>query len=95
MVVDVSAAHLALPRGPLRQPLLSSFTGNDTREHCEGDHSLGYELLKRMSLVMNQRMQAARNTMLAIHHRTDILPPVRLSPFRDRNYTHPGADDDR
>ena len=33
------------------------------REYCEKDHSFGYELLKRMSSVMYQRMQAARNKM--------------------------------
>ena len=52
------------------------FYGTILREYCEGDHSLGYELLKRMSLVMNRRMQAARNKMLAIHHRSDTLQPV-------------------
>ena len=51
-------------------------------EDCEKDHSLGYELLKRMAVVMNRRMQAARNKMLAIHQRGDTLERVaRLSPF--------------
>jgi CRP-like cAMP-binding protein len=36
------------------------FDGAILREHCEKDHSFGYEFLKRMSLVMYQRMQAAR-----------------------------------
>lgn len=40
------------------------FYGTILREYCEADHSLGYELLKRMSLVMDRRMQAARNKML-------------------------------
>jgi CRP/FNR family cyclic AMP-dependent transcriptional regulator len=34
------------------------------REYCEKDHSLGYELLKRFSLLMYQRAQAIRNKML-------------------------------
>ena len=38
------------------------FYGTILREYCERDHTLGYELLKRMSLMMYQRMQAARNT---------------------------------
>ena len=70
------------------------FYGTILREYCEKDHSLGYELLKRMSVVMNRRMQAARNKMLAIHHRSDALPPVGLSPFMEQELdTCPGADD--
>lgn len=34
------------------------------REYCEKDHSLGYELLKRFSLLMYQRAQATRNKIL-------------------------------
>ena len=36
------------------------------REYCERDHSLGYELLKRMSLGMYLHMQATRNEMLTV-----------------------------
>ncbi len=36
------------------------------RDYCEKDHSLGYELLKRFSLLMYQRGQAKRNKMLTI-----------------------------
>jgi CRP/FNR family transcriptional regulator, cyclic AMP receptor protein len=43
------------------------FYGTILREHCENDHSLGYELLKRMSAVMVKRLQAARRQMLALH----------------------------
>ena len=43
------------------------------REYCEKDHSFGYELLKRMSLVMYQRTQAARKKLLLIHQRNDAL----------------------
>lgn len=39
------------------------------QEYCEKDHSFGYEFLKRMNLVMYQRMQATRNKTLAIHRR--------------------------
>lgn len=49
------------------------FYGTILREYCEKDHSLGYELLKRMTVVMNRRMQAARNKMLAVHHQSDRL----------------------
>jgi hypothetical protein len=41
------------------------FYGTILREYCEKDHSLGYELLKRMSAVMVKRLQAARKKMLA------------------------------
>ena len=70
------------------------FYGTILREYCEKDHSLGYELLKRMTVVMNRRMQAARNKMLAIHHRSDTLPPVaHLSPFMEQELdTRPDAD---
>ena len=72
------------------------FYGTILREYCERDHSLGYELLKRMSSMMYQRMQAARNTMLNIRHRSDTLPPVRLAPFMDPKLEpYSGADDDR
>ena len=43
------------------------FYGTILREYCEKDHSLGYELLKRMSAVMVKRLQAARTNMLAFH----------------------------
>lgn len=49
------------------------FSAAILREYCERDHSLGYELLKRMSLLMYGRMQAARNKMPAIHHRSDTF----------------------
>jgi CRP/FNR family transcriptional regulator, cyclic AMP receptor protein len=37
------------------------------REYCEKDHSLGYELLKRISAVMVTRLQAAHDQMLSIY----------------------------
>jgi len=43
------------------------FYGTILREYCEKDHSLGYELLKRMSAVMVKRLQAARKKMLVFH----------------------------
>jgi CRP-like cAMP-binding protein len=36
------------------------------REYCEKDHSLGYELLKRISSVMVTRLQAAHEQMLSL-----------------------------
>jgi hypothetical protein len=72
------------------------FYGTTLREYCERDHTLGYELLKRMSSMMYQRMQAARNQMPAIHYRSETLPPVGLAPFVDPKLVpYPGADDDR
>ena len=45
------------------------FYGTILREYCEKDHSLGYELFKRMSVVMMKRLQAARKQMLSTHVR--------------------------
>jgi CRP-like cAMP-binding protein len=50
------------------------FYGSVLRECCENDHSLGYELLKRMSFMMYQRRQAVQNRMLTAHDRSGTLP---------------------
>ena len=61
------------------------FYGTILREYCERHPALGYELLKRMTAVMNRRMQAARNKMVAIHDRTEKLELVpHLSPFMEQ-----------
>lgn len=52
------------------------FYGTILREYCERDHSLGYELLKRMAPIMLRRMQAARKKMLFIHAYEATLEPV-------------------
>lgn len=52
------------------------FYGTILREYCERDHSLGYELFKRMSAVMIKRLQTARQKMLAIDSRETALAPV-------------------
>jgi len=49
------------------------FDGAILQEYCEKDHSFGYEFLKRMNLVMYQRMQATRSKTLAIRQRRDIV----------------------
>ncbi len=57
------------------------------RRYCERDHSLGFELHKRISAVMMKRLQAARKKMLAIHARRETLEPVvGLSPFMEQEY---------
>ena len=43
------------------------FYGTILREYCERDHSLGYELFKRMSAVMVKRLQGARENILVSH----------------------------
>jgi CRP-like cAMP-binding protein len=50
------------------------FYGSVLRECCENDHSLGYELLKRMSFMMYQRRQAVQNRMPTAHDRSGTLP---------------------
>lgn len=51
------------------------FYGTVLREYCEKDHTLGYELLKRMSEVMTRRLQAARTRLLASG--SSATPPQR------------------
>jgi CRP-like cAMP-binding protein len=41
------------------------FYGTRLRELCEQDHDLGYELMKRVSEIVIQRLQAARNELVA------------------------------
>ncbi len=43
------------------------FYGTVLREYCETDHTLGYELLKRMSEVMTRRLQSARVKLSEAH----------------------------
>jgi len=52
------------------------FYGTILREYCERDHSLGYELFKRMSPIMLRRLQAAREKMLLLHAGKASLEPV-------------------
>ena len=61
------------------------FAGSILRQYCERDHSLGFELHKRISEVMMKRLQAARRKMIAIHGHGEKLPPVpELSPFMEQ-----------
>lgn len=41
------------------------FYGTILREYCEKDHTLGYELFRRMSEVMTRRLQSAHTRLLA------------------------------
>ena len=40
------------------------FYGTRLREQCEADHDLGYELIKRISLILLNRLQATRRQLL-------------------------------
>ena len=42
------------------------FYATPLREECEADHDLGYELLKRMSEVIINRLQATRRQLLEL-----------------------------
>ena len=55
------------------------FHGTILREYCEKDHSLGYELLKRMTAVMNRRMEATRNKLSAVQFERNTVPPTRVT----------------
>lgn len=62
------------------------FAGPVLQEYCERDHSLGYELLKRLTAVMNRRMQNARRKMLDVHSgKTSLEPVVVQPPFLDQD----------
>ena len=52
------------------------FYGTVLREYSEKDHSLGFELFKRMSAVMLRRLQAARQKLLSVHQ---LGKPLALS----------------
>ncbi len=42
------------------------FYATPLRDECEADHDLGYELIRRMSAVMMQRLQATRRQLLEL-----------------------------
>jgi CRP/FNR family cyclic AMP-dependent transcriptional regulator len=52
------------------------FCGSILREYCERDHSLGFELFKRMSAVMVHRLHLAQQKILAMHARTPEDAPT-------------------
>lgn len=54
------------------------FEGRVLREYCERDHSLGYQLLKRITAVMTRRLQNARRMMVGVQSGNLRLPPVVL-----------------
>ena len=43
------------------------FNGTRLREQCEQDHDFGFEVMKRMTQVVIQRLQAARKQLLPVH----------------------------
>ena len=45
------------------------FYGTRLREKCDEDRGFGYELMKRMSAVMLQRLQATRRQLLKMNER--------------------------
>ena len=59
-------AHAIEPTGAL------FFYAGILREYCEKDHSLGYELLKRISAVMVTRLQAAHDQMPSLYCNTRV-----------------------
>lgn len=51
----------------LRTSLAVAMDGSRLRELCEKDHTIGYELLKRMAQLMEERLQATRLQLLDIY----------------------------
>jgi len=59
--------------------------GTILRDYCERDHSLGFELHKRLSAVMMKRLQDARRKMLQMHVHGEKPEPIGIqSPFMDQ-----------
>lgn len=50
------------------------FYGTVLREYCEKDHTLGFDLFKRMSEVMTHRLQLARTRLLKVY--SESHPPA-------------------
>lgn len=44
-----------------------SFNGTTLREHCNKDHELGYQLIKRFANIIAQRLQATRLQLINIY----------------------------
>ena len=55
----------------LETTIALSLDGKCIREKCESDHDLGYEMFKRFSNLMAQRLQATRLQVL------DVFGPAR------------------
>jgi CRP/FNR family cyclic AMP-dependent transcriptional regulator len=54
-------------RGPKPSTLAIALDGKCLRTKCEENHDLGYELLKRFSLIMNRRLDATRMQLLDVY----------------------------
>jgi CRP-like cAMP-binding protein len=64
------------------------FFGTILREYCEKNHSLGYELLKRISAVMVKRLQAAHKQLLSAYSNDTSPEPLigeSLVPHREQD----------
>jgi CRP/FNR family cyclic AMP-dependent transcriptional regulator len=48
------------------------------REYCEKDHSLGYELLKRISAVIVTRLQAAHDQIVSLYSNRRVGEPLMV-----------------
>jgi hypothetical protein len=56
-----------LARAASRRITATFFYGTGLREHCEANPIFGYELMKRISKVTLERLQMARDQMLALY----------------------------
>jgi hypothetical protein len=51
----------------LEQTRAIALDGRCLRGKCEADHDLGYELLKRFALIMEERLEATRLQLLDLY----------------------------
>jgi len=54
----------------MEQTLVIALDGKCLRNKCEGDHHLGYQLLKRFTDILEQRLQAMRMQLLDVYKNT-------------------------
>jgi CRP/FNR family cyclic AMP-dependent transcriptional regulator len=69
------------------------FAGDILHDYCHRDHSLGFELHKRISTVMMKRLQAARKKMLAVHSGQRLQPSIGRSPFMEQEFDTISSDE--
>lgn len=56
------------------------FHGTRLRERCDQEHDLGYEMMKRMTQLAMQRLQAARRKLLGVRRQSSAIPRAKARP---------------
>lgn len=72
MVLALSALHLAFRRPRRGADPATFFYGKRFREECEQDPVFGYELMKRTTAVVIERLQATRKQLLKVERQLSV-----------------------